>query len=715
MTVPQSSLPALKRLLSRSYLSVEEAAADVCREVRNALWTEVVFVTRVDGDDLEVLAVAGSGLAVYVGQRFPLAETPCARALRGEGPLTAGDLAESPYADLPVHLELGAGSYHMAPLLDAAGAPFGTLCALSRDPIDIGEEDRALLDLFAGLLAREQELDRVRSREAAAASALATRAAALAESEARFRALVDEMRDIIVRTGPDGTIEFVNRAWTELTGIGVAETLGRGAFDNVHPEDRAAAADHLRAVAVGEAETSREIRFLAGDGSLRWMEVKGRALFDEAGTLAGFSGMLNDVTVRRLAEDRVRTALTEAEQARDQAQQALAEAERASRAKSEFLSRMSHELRTPLNAILGFAQLLELAELGAEDAEGVALILRAGRHLLDLINEVLDVVRIESGRLSLSLEPVSVAEVVTESLDLVRTAAAARSLVIEAPAARDPNLVVGDRQRLKQVLVNLLSNAVKYNRDAGRVAVTCEALSVGPRGLPEAGHGWLRIAVTDTGRGIPADRLEDVFVPFERLGAENTEVEGTGVGLSLTRTLVEAQGGSIEVTSTPGVGSVFSLDLPAAGPVRWDPPGDPTAAGPPGSPSGELVRARVLYVEDNASNITLVRRVLARRPDVELLVATDGAVGLELARRELPDLVLLDLHLPGASGQDVLAGLRAETDPLLSTVPVVVLTADLTRSVEQQVRALGATEFLSKPIDVTRLLDVVDEHTPARS
>ena len=307
------------------------------------------------------------------------------------------------------------------------------------------------------------------------------------------------------------------------------------------------------------------------------------------------------------------------------------------------------------------------------------------------------------------------AEVVTESLDLVRTAAAARSLVIEAPAARDPNLVVGDRQRLKQVLVNLLSNAVQYNRDAGRVAVTCEALSVGPRGLPDAGHGWLRIAVTDTGRGIPADRLEDVFVPFERLGAENTEVEGTGVGLSLTRTLVEAQGGSIEVTSTPGVGSVFSLDLPAAGPVRWDPPGDPTAAGPPGPPSGELVRARVLYVEDNASNITLVRRVLARRPDVELLVATDGAVGLELARRELPDLVLLDLHLPGASGQDVLAGLRAETDPLLSTVPVVVLTADLTRSVEQQVRALGATEFLSKPIDVTRLLDVVDEHTPARS
>jgi len=524
-------------------------------------------------------------------------------------------------------------------------------------------------------------------------------ASELEESERRYRAVVDSVGDVIVHLGALGQITFANRAWAELTGISVDQIVGQDAMANIHPDDHLIAAEHLAAVAAGRDEVVREVRFLTADGGIRWMEVTGRALFDGDGALSGFSGILHDVTHRREAEDIVRAARDDAEQARDVAI-------RADRAKSEFLSRMSHELRTPLNAVLGFAQLLELADLEEEDADSVAFIMSGGRHLLGLINDVLDIARIESGRLSLSLEPIGLPEVVSHSLDLVRPAAADRALVLHV-APMQGLFVAADRLRLTQVLVNLLSNAVKYNRAGGRIDIDCARLDSGDAsGRSE--HGWLRLSVTDTGLGIDESHLQDVFTPFERLGAERTSVEGTGIGLSLSKTLVEAMGGSLGLTSVVGQGSTFYVELPAAAPMPETDTEGQDGDGAPNDISGETFTETVVYIEDNPSNIMLVRRIMARRPTVRLLVATDGAAGLALVKQVRPDLVLLDLHLPELSGQEVLAALRADTDAALRETPIVIVTADVTMGIKRTMIEAGATGFIGKPIDVNVLLSVVD-------
>jgi len=535
--------------------------------------------------------------------------------------------------------------------------------------------------------------------------------AGLEASELRHRSVLDEVGDVIVRVGPDGALSYVNRAWYELTGNPIADTVGADPLANVHPEDRALAMEHMAAAIAGEPGV-REVRFLAHGGGVRWMEVKGRAVFDADGNLAGFSGVLHDVSQRKAAEARAQAAREEAERARDEAERARDEAEkardlaeRASRAKSEFLSRMSHELRTPLNAILGFTQLLEFAELSGEDADNLTMISRAGRHLLSLINDTLDVSRIESGRLSMSLEPVPVADVAQESLDLIRPDAANRRLTLRTRGEGVAPHVVADRQRLKQVLVNLLSNAVKYNRNGGeiRVAWAVPITETAPE-LPSP-NGWLRIEVSDTGLGIPAERFDDVFLPFERIGAERTDVDGSGIGLALAKNLVDAMGGRIGVRSVHGVGSTFYVDLPLATvvlPVAVD----ADSSGPVGAEVEEATRHTVLYIEDNPSNTMLMRRIFTRRPKIRLLVAGDGKSGLEMVGEHRPDLVLLDLHLPGLSGEEVLSEIRR--DAAIAATPVVIVTADLTPGIERRLSQAGATDFMSKPVDIGRLLTVVD-------
>jgi PAS domain S-box-containing protein len=535
--------------------------------------------------------------------------------------------------------------------------------------------------------------------------------AGLEASELRHRSVLDEVGDVIVRVGPDGALSYVNRAWYELTGNPIADTVGADPLANVHPEDRALAMEHMAAAIAGEPGV-REVRFLAHGGDVRWMEVKGRAVFDADGNLAGFSGVLHDVSQRKAAEARAQAAREEAERARDEAELARDEAEqardlaeRASRAKSEFLSRMSHELRTPLNAILGFTQLLEFAELGGEDADNLTMISRAGRHLLSLINDTLDVSRIESGRLSMSLEPVPVADVAQESLDLVRPDAANRRLTLRTRGEGVAPHVVADRQRLKQVLVNLLSNAVKYNRTGGEVRIAWAATPAEAVPDGSSAFGWLRMEVSDTGQGIPAERFDDVFLPFERIGAERTDVDGSGIGLALAKNLVDAMGGRIGVRSVHGVGSTFYVDLPLANAVVL-PVDDPDGGGPDAADIDEGVHRTVLYFEDNPSNTMLMRRIFTRRPRIRLLVAGDGETGLAMVGEHRPDLVLLDLHLPGRSGEEVLAAIRL--DPAIAAIPVVIVTADLTPGIERRLNEAGATEFLSKPVDIGRLLTVVD-------
>ncbi|HEY3670443.1 MAG TPA: hybrid sensor histidine kinase/response regulator, partial [Acidimicrobiia bacterium] len=352
---------------------------------------------------------------------------------------------------------------------------------------------------------------------------------------------------------------------------------------------------------------------------------------------------------------------------------------------------------TPLNAVLGFAQLLELDDLDTEQREAVGHILKGGNHLLGLINEVLDISRIESGDIALSPEAVLVGDVLGEAIDLVRPLAIQRSIQLAGDRhASCAEYVFADRQRIKQILLNMLSNAVKYNRDGGAVAVDCD------RPAPTR----LRLKVSDTGPGIRESDVGRLFVPFERLDANRTAIEGTGIGLALSRRLAEAMGGTMGVESVYGQGSTFWVELPVVqGPVeRYE-----RLHGPPISPrdEGDVTESHVvLYIEDNLANLKLVQRVMERRGDVEIIPAMQGRLGLELARQHHPLLVLLDLHLPDVPGDEVLQQLC--DDPATANIPVVVVSADATPGQAQRLLAAGAAAYLHKPFDVRELLGILD-------
>jgi len=386
----------------------------------------------------------------------------------------------------------------------------------------------------------------------------------------------------------------------------------------------------------------------------------------------------------RLVDERT-ASLLEAQQA----------AEKANRAKSEFLSRMSHELRTPLNSVLGFAQLLALDDLTEEQSDSVLQISRGGRHLLDLINEILDISRIETGTLSISLEPVLVEDVVADVGSLVRPIADERgiTLAVDTGLAGD-TYIAADRRRVKQILLNLMGNAIKYNHEGGWVSLSCTA--------PEAGR--MRIVVSDTGPGIPEDKFGLLFEPFERLGAEATSVEGTGVGLALSKGLAEAMGGTIGFTSRLGEGSSFWLEVPvSAGPELLSLEDVGEAEGP--DLGGD--RRTVLCVEDNPTNLKLVERVLARRPHIRLVSTPNGQPVVELAQQSNAALILLDMNLGDMSGSDVLRALRE--DAATAEIPVVVVSADATPTRVERLMREGASAYLTKPIDVEELLAVVDQ------
>ncbi len=392
-------------------------------------------------------------------------------------------------------------------------------------------------------------------------------------------------------------------------------------------------------------------------------------------------------------------ALSERSRLQEAERRAREEAEKANQEKNQFISRMSHELRTPLNAVLGFGQLLKLDELTDDQRDSVDHILSGGQHLLTLINEVLDIARIETGDLALSSEPVLVSDALNDVLGLIRPLATQRTIhLIGGRDAACSEYVLADRHRLQQVLLNLLSNAVKYNRLGGTVAVSCEPSS----------STRLRIKVSDTGNGIPQEQLGRLFTPFERLGAERSEIEGTGIGLSLSRQLTEAMGGFLGVETVVGEGSTFWVELPLVeGPVdRYERLNTRSKSERDGAPSES--RRTVLYIEDNLANVTLVQRIVAQREDVEIIPAMQGRLGLELAREHLPALVLLDLHLPDISGDEVLQRLR--DDPVTAKIPVVIVSADATAGQIQRLLNAGALAYLTKPIDVAELLGILDEH-----
>jgi CheY-like chemotaxis protein/anti-sigma regulatory factor (Ser/Thr protein kinase) len=366
----------------------------------------------------------------------------------------------------------------------------------------------------------------------------------------------------------------------------------------------------------------------------------------------------------------------------------------AARAQGEFLSRMSHELRTPLNSVLGFAQLLEMGELRDDQRDAVAQIMRAGAHLRDLLTDVLEYQRAQSGRITFSIESVAAEAVAADALGIV--APLAREHGVELAAAPvGETWVQADRARLRQILLNLLTNAVKYNHVGGHVAIAVRR-----------SDGVVRLEVCDDGRGIDPKHLPLLFTPFERLGAETTGVEGAGVGLPLARSLAEGMGGSIEVDSAPDRGSTFAVRL--VGAVAVD--DDREAETMPVSRAQQRRGAVVLYIDDNDANVALLEQMLERRGMVRVVSAPTMADGLAIARRLRPDVLLLDLHLPDGSGRDVIDALRR--DDTTAAIPVVVVSADATPASINELLAAGVVGYVTKPIVVTDLFDAIDRAIP---
>ncbi len=495
--------------------------------------------------------------------------------------------------------------------------------------------------------------------------------------------IMDNSQDVICSLDAQGQFLSTNAACRELWGYEAAELIGRCYLVLVHPDDRTwskEAEEGTRALGKRRDFVNRCLR---KDGSV--VDVLWSASWSAEDEI--LVCVAHDVT----KQQQVEKALREAKEAAD----------RANRAKSEFLSRMSHELRTPLNAILGFGQLLERQDPRPAQVPHLRHILTGGRHLLKLINEVLDISRIESERIELSVEPVSVGLALHEAVELIQPLAVEHSVTLLTPPAEEMAYFVrADHQRLKQVLLNLLNNGVKYTPAEGTVMVKCVAVG-----------RTIRLEVQDTGIGIAPDKLARVFTPFDRLGAEQSGVEGTGLGLALSQRLVQAMEGKIGVESVVGQGSTFWLELKRTESPLVTLPDEKIVVARPRRPAG-IKRRSVLYIEDNLSNLTLIQQLLGEDEGFQLLTAMQGRLGLDLARQHLPDLILLDLHLPDMPGGEVLAALQA--NEATRRIPTIVLSADATPGQLQRMLKAGARDYITKPIDVGHFYRVMEQNVSSK-
>ncbi|CAH0143014.1 ATP-binding protein [Pseudomonas mediterranea] len=528
----------------------------------------------------------------------------------------------------------------------------------------------------------QDEIGQLGTRLVEAGQLLAERERALRDNEERLRLIIDGVRDYgIFALDAKGHVTTWNAGAERIKGYTEQEIIGRHFSLFYLAEECPAHPEMALREATRDGHYMEEGWRCRKDGSRFWASVVITAQYDSTGALRGFSKITRDITDRRAAEIALSTAREEAESA--------------SRAKSEFLSRMSHELRTPLNAILGFAQLLDMDSTAGQRPQ-VSHILRAGQHLLALINEVLDIARIEAGRLPLNIEPIALASVLHEALTLVSPMAADAGIrLVELPSLPEGSGVLADRQRLVQVLLNLLSNAIKYNRPEGEVRIEVTVLDK-----------RVAIAVSDTGRGIAPEQLDQLFKPFERLGAD-PQVEGTGLGLSLSKSLLEMMQGNLQVHSVPDQGCCFTLQLPGAQVVTAHLP--PIAALTVTRPPVEY-HGRVLCIEDNLSSLALIETLMQRRPGIQLLSSMQGQMGLDLARQHAPQLILLDVTLPDLEGLEVLRRLRQS--PATVSTPVLMITADASDLTRRVLQDAGATAVLTKPIHIQAFLAHLERYLP---
>jgi PAS domain S-box-containing protein len=506
------------------------------------------------------------------------------------------------------------------------------------------------------------------------------------------RSLIESNIDALMTTDPRGIISDVNQQMELLTGCTREDLIGAPFKNYFTDPERAEAA--IRQV-LGEGKvTNYELTAKARDGKETVVSYNATTFHDRDRKLRGVFAAARDVTERKQFEHALQENNVELENAK-------AVAEKANLAKSEFLSSMSHELRTPLNAVLGFAQLMasETPPPSLAQKQSIDQILQAGWYLLRLINEILDLAMIESGKVTMSQEAMSLSDVLDDCQAMIEPQAQKRGIQMTFPRFDQLYYVHADRTRVKQVLINLLANAIKYNRDGGSVMVDC-AMS---------GESRVRVSVTDTGAGLAPDQVAQLFQPFNRLGQAASTEEGTGIGLVVSKQLVELMGGIIGVSSNVGVGSVFWVELAASS--------APALAFDSSADAGSEVRDRVattvllpqrtlLYVEDNPANLTLVEQLIARRNDLKLLTAIDGHLGVQLAQTYQPDVILMDINLPGISGFEALEILRK--NPATAHIPVMALSANaVPRDIAKGLEA-GFFRYLTKPIKVKEFMDALD-------
>ncbi len=503
---------------------------------------------------------------------------------------------------------------------------------------------------------------------------------ALRLSDERFLAMSNASPLGVLLTDTDGAIIYVNRKLEELTGVAQERLFGWQFFDLVHKEDTVRVREGFTSSVAERSELSVQCRLQRRGHGTIWCSIKTAPMFDGS-QLVGFVGTVEDVTERFELEM--------------QSEQSRIEAERANQAKSAFLTRISHELRTPLHAMLGFAQLLQRGVLDDSQKESVDSILGSGHHLLSLIRDVLDIARAESGDLGVQVSPVSLYPVVDETVQMLSALARQNGIHIEVKLEDGDHVsVLADRQRLRQAVINVLSNAIKYNSREGTVTISCDV----------SADGFAKLAIRDSGSGIPLDKVDRLFTPFDRLGAESTSVEGTGLGLTLTKRLLEAMGGKLELESDEREGTTVYISLRYAGSRQ----GGRAAvlmhdkqAMPPND------KKTILLIEDNESSIKLMQSVLQNRPHYSLETARSGRAGLEYLTQNAPDLVLLDMNLPDMVGIALLERIKAESAQ--ARTEVIVISATATDRQVEQARQLGAAAYLTKPLDINELLRKVDD------
>ncbi len=503
------------------------------------------------------------------------------------------------------------------------------------------------------------------------------------------RSLIESNIDALMTTDAQGIITDANKQMEELTGCTRDELIGAPFKDCF--TDPARAEGGIKQVLAEGKVTDYELTARSRSGEETVVSYNATTFYDRNRRLQGVFAAARDVTERKRLDQVLQEKNIELEGAK-------VVAEKASLSKSDFLSSMSHELRTPLNAILGFAQLVESGSPAPTPAQqrNIEQILKAGWYLLELINEILDLALIESGKLTLSVEPVALAEVVRECQAMIEPQARKRGLSMTFPDFAAPFFICADRMRVKQILINLLSNAIKYNRQGGAVLVECTLVPVDA----------VRICIRDTGVGLTPEQIGQLFQPFNRLGKEAGSEEGTGIGLVMTKRLVELMGGAIGVESISGTGSAFWFELALTGAPEFLALREGHSAPPRALMADGAPLRTVLYVEDNPANLDLVEQIIARRPDLRLLSEVDAIRGIESARANQPDVILMDINLPGINGIEALRMLRA--DPSTRHIPIIALSANaVPRDIENGMQA-GFFNYITKPIKVSQFMESLD-------